>query len=222
MHADSQMKIAILGAGTMGPGLAQVFAAAGHEVALYSRTTQRLDQALSVLSTNLETFVQHGLLAADSLPDTIARISLTQSLQQAGAGADLVVESIAENLEAKRRLFEELDAICPAGALFTSTTSYLNIFAVVPPRRLPKTVIAHWFAPPHIIPLVEVVKGPQTDGETVEQGRGPAKRRRQGAGRHGEVRARLLREPSLADHRPRGLLSARQRLHDASGSSIWP
>jgi 3-hydroxybutyryl-CoA dehydrogenase len=168
VNADSQKKIAILGAGTMGPGLAQVFAAAGHEVALYSRTTERLDQALSVLSTNLATFVEHGLLPADSLPGVLARISRTQSVQQAGAGADLVIESIAENLEAKRRLFEELDAICPADALFTSNTSYLDIFAVVPPRRLPRTVIAHWFAPPHIVPLVEVVKGPQTDRETVD------------------------------------------------------
>ncbi len=71
-------------------------------------------------------------------------------------------------MDAKKALYEELDAICPERTIITSNTSYLNIYEVSPPRRLPQTVIAHWFAPPHIVPLVEVVKGPETAQDTVD------------------------------------------------------
>jgi 3-hydroxybutyryl-CoA dehydrogenase len=160
-------KVAVVGAGTMGPGLAQVFASAGHPVSLYSRTAATLERALSVAASNMETFVRHGLLAAESVPDVLTRISPTQSLEEAGSEASLVIESIAESLEAKRLVFEEMDRACPADAVFASNTSYLNIFEVVPERRLPRTIIAHWFAPPQIIPLVEVVRGSETSPETV-------------------------------------------------------
>jgi 3-hydroxybutyryl-CoA dehydrogenase len=102
------------------------------------------------------------------VPDVLARISPTRSLEEAGTGASLVIESIAENMDAKRACFTELDGACPDETIFTSNTSYLNIYEVVPERRLPRTVVAHWFAPPQIIPLVEVVKGPQTSAETVD------------------------------------------------------
>jgi len=152
----------------MGPGLAQVFACAGHPVSLYSRSEATLDKAMSVAAANMETFTRHDLLSADDVAAALARITPTQSLEEAGAGASLVIESIAENLEAKRACFQVLDTTCPDDAIFTSNTSYLNIYEVVPERRLPNTVIAHWFAPPHIIPLVEVVRGEKTSDETVE------------------------------------------------------
>jgi 3-hydroxybutyryl-CoA dehydrogenase len=161
-------KVAVVGAGTMGPGLAQVFACAGHPVSLYSRSEATLEKAMPVAAANMETFARHGLLSADDVPAALMRISPTQSLAEAGAGASLVIESIAENLEAKRLVFDELDVVCPTDAIFTSNTSYLNIFEVVPARRLPRTLVAHWFAPPQIVPLVEVVKGPKTAPETVE------------------------------------------------------
>jgi 3-hydroxybutyryl-CoA dehydrogenase len=161
-------KVAVVGAGTMGPGLAQVFACAGHPVSLYSRSEATLEKAMSVAAANMETFARHGLLSADDVPAALMRISPTQSLAEAGAGASLVIESIAENLEAKRLVFDELDEVCPTDTIFTSNTSYLNIFEVVPARRLPRTLVAHWFAPPQIVPLVEVVKGPKTAPETVE------------------------------------------------------
>ena len=167
MDVKDVNKVAVVGAGTMGPGLAQVFASAGHPVSLYSRTAATLERALSVAASNMETFVRHGLLAAESVPDILTRISPTQSLEEAGSEASLVIESIAESLEAKRLVFEEMDRACPADAVFASNTSYLNIFEVVPERRLPRTIIAHWFAPPQIIPLVEVVRGSETSPETV-------------------------------------------------------
>ena len=168
MKLDDIKKVAIIGAGTMGPGLAQVFATAGYDVSLYSRKAETLEKALSVVRANLGTFVEHGMVPAGDVEDIVARIKPTQSVEEAGTGADLIIESIAEKVDAKRAVFEELDKICPEGAIFTSNTSYLHIFELVPERRLPDTIIAHWFAPPHIIPLVEVVKGPETSQETVD------------------------------------------------------
>ena len=168
MDVNDVKKVAVMGAGTMGPGLAQVFASAGHPVSLYSRSAATLENALSVAASNMETLVRHGLLAAGSVPDILARISPTLSVEEAGSEASLVIESVAESLEAKRLVFEELDRACPAHTVFASNTSYLNIFGVVPERRLPQTIIAHWFAPPQIIPLVEVVGGPDTSPETVQ------------------------------------------------------
>jgi 3-hydroxybutyryl-CoA dehydrogenase len=160
-------KVAVIGAGTMGPGLAQVFATAGHAVSLFSRSRETLDSALSVVAANLGTFVRHGLVEAEAVPVILARITPSTSVTEAGDGAFLVLETVAERLEAKREVFAELDGSCPEDALITSNTSYLDIFRVVPERRLPRTVIAHWFAPPHIVPLVEVVKGERTSPETV-------------------------------------------------------
>ena len=162
--------------------------------------------------------MRHGLLADGDVPAVLARIAPTTSLVEAAAGASLVVEGIAEDLDVKRAVFAELDAYCPDGALFTSTTSYLDIFRVVPERRLPTTVIAHWFAPPHIVPLVEVVRGERTSDETVDCGGRAARAPRQDARRHGPVRARVLRQPPSPQHRARGLLPARQRLHDAGAA----
>ena len=168
MDLESVNKIAVVGAGTMGPGLAQVFASAGHPVALYSRSGETLEKALSITAVNLETFVRNGLLPAEDVAAILARITPTRSLAEAGLDASLVIETIAENVDAKRAVFAELDDVCPEDTVFTSNTSYLDIYDLVPERRLPATVIAHWFAPPQIIPLVEVVKGAGTSQETVD------------------------------------------------------
>jgi 3-hydroxybutyryl-CoA dehydrogenase len=162
-------KIALFGAGTMGPGIAQVFAVAGFEVAMYDvRKKDALDSALSVVRSNLDTFVERGLLSNENRENALQRIIPTESFEDAAEEADVVVESIVEKKDAKKELYDRLNAVCPARTIFTSNTSALNIYDVMPAERLPKTVIAHWFAPPHIIPLVEVVLGPNTSRDTVD------------------------------------------------------
>lgn len=168
MKAEDVQKVAIFGAGTMGPGLAQVFATAGYDVTMYSRKAETLQKAMSVAQANLATFVDNGLLAQGAVQEVLGRITMTQSLEEAGTDADFVIETIAEKMDAKRELYDALDSICPDRAIITSNTSYLNIYEVMPAARLPRTVIAHWFAPPHIVPLVEVVKGPETSQATVD------------------------------------------------------
>lgn len=152
----------------MGPGLAQVFATAGYDVSMYSRKEETLEKAMRVAKANLATFVENGLLAEDAVAGILARITTTQSVAEAAKDADFVIESIAEKLDAKKALYEELDGLLADDAIITSNTSYLDIYEVMPAGRLPNTVIAHWFAPPHIVPLVEVVKGPQTSQETTD------------------------------------------------------
>lgn len=152
----------------MGPGLAQVFATRGYGVVLYDLKASALEKGLSVARANMATFVTHGILSQSDMDAALQRISSTQSVAEAAADADLIVESITENVDAKKALFNELDQVCREDVVFTSNTSYLNIYELVPSRRLPWTIIAHWFAPPHIIPLVELVKGPQTSPETMD------------------------------------------------------
>ncbi len=168
MKPEEVKKVAIFGAGTMGPGLAQVFATAGHDVTMYSRKAETIEKAVRVAKANLATFVQQDMLRESDVPAILARITTTRSVEEAATEADFVIESIAEKMDAKKALYEELDAICPERTIITSNTSYLNIYEVMPARRLPQTVIAHWFAPPHIVPLVEVVKGPETAQDTVD------------------------------------------------------
>jgi 3-hydroxybutyryl-CoA dehydrogenase len=161
-------KIAVYGAGTMGPGLAQVFATAGYDVTMYSRKAETIAKAEGVLKANLATFVQHGIISKDMVEPTLARVTTTRSVAEAATDADLIIESIAENKDAKKVLYGELDEVCKEDTVFTSNTSYLNIYDIMPERRLPNTVIAHWFAPPQVIPLVEVVKGERTAQSTVD------------------------------------------------------
>ena len=168
MKMDEIRKVAVFGAGTMGPGLAQVFATKGYQVALCDISQQALDVACSVLHTNLDTFVANGLLTQEQAQAAFSNVRPTQSVEDAAHEADFVIECIVERKDAKKALYERLHALCPERTLFTSNTSYLNIFDVMCAERQSRTVIAHWFAPPHIIPLVEVVRGPQTSQATMD------------------------------------------------------
>jgi len=168
MKIDEIKKVAVFGAGTMGPGLAQVFATKGYRVALCDISQQALDVAVSVLRTNLDTFVANGLISEAEAECAQDAVTPTQLVEDAAREADLVIECIIERKDAKKDLYERLHALCPERTLFASNTSYLNIFDVMRPERQSRTVIAHWFAPPHIIPLVEVVRGPQTSQATMD------------------------------------------------------
>jgi len=160
-------RVAVFGAGTMGPGLAQMFAAGGYDVALYSRKAETLDKAMAMVRANLATIVEHGTLTQTAADQAVARIRPTQSVEEAAEGADFVLETIAENKDAKKHLYTELDAACPEHTIIASNTSSLNIFELMPAARLARAVCAHFFTPAHIIPLVEVVPGPETAPETM-------------------------------------------------------
>lgn len=168
MKVDDLGKVAVLGSGTMGPGIAQMFAQQGHQVTVWSKVPEEHLRAAKVVRTSLETFVEHRMLPPEAVGQVLARMTYSTDLESAVSDADLVVECIVENLAIKGELLQTLDALCKPEAVFASNTSFLNIFQVTPERRQSRSVIAHWFAPPQIMPLVEVVRGPQSSDETVE------------------------------------------------------
>lgn len=162
-------KIAVLGAGTMGAGIAQTYAMHGYEVFVYSRTQTTLERAREVIESGISLFAEEGLLEAGKLQETGTRLHYTTCLEEAAEGAWYAAETIAERPEEKRRLYEELDRLLPGPAVIASNTSYLNVFELIPPARQERAVIAHWIAPAHILPLVEVVRGPETSEETIKR-----------------------------------------------------
>lgn len=168
MKAVSQIKkVAVLGAGTMGPGIAFTYAAAGFDVCLYSRTEGTLSKAKSVLLGIADTFSEMQVMARQDAQAAINRITYTTAVSEAVDSAQLLVETIKEDIVAKQTIYAQADEFAPPEAIFASNTSELDIFSLMPERRKAKAVITHWFMPPHIVPLVEIVQGPETDSETI-------------------------------------------------------
>jgi 3-hydroxybutyryl-CoA dehydrogenase len=167
MQVKDVKKVAVFGAGTMGPGLALVFSTRGYEVSLYSRKQETLDKAVATAKGALSTLVAHGTLTLAEADRALALVHTTTSVAEAGRDADFVMETIAENKGAKTALYAELDGICPERTVFASNTSSLNVFELVPAARQANMVVAHFFAPAHIIPLAEVVPGPRTGPDIV-------------------------------------------------------
>ena len=161
-------RVMVVGAGTMGHSLAMVFAQTGdYEVDLVDIRQEILGKALQVIRSNLQTLKETRLITGKSIPGILGRIHPSTSLG-AAKRADLVIEAIDENPKAKKKLFVSLENLCPLRTIFASNTSYLNVFELAPAVRPSKMLITHWWAPPHLIPLVDVVKGPKTSTETVE------------------------------------------------------
>ncbi len=167
MKLEDIKKIAVLGAGTMGPGIAQNYAMGGYEVNLYTRSKETLDKAKVMLRTNVGTFVEEELLTDKQAEEVIGRISFTNDLAEAVKGVQFVQETVAEKPDVKKALFEEIDKLLPMGVIIVSNASSLNPFLYVPERRQPDFTTAHWYAPPQILPLVEVARGEKTTEETM-------------------------------------------------------
>jgi 3-hydroxybutyryl-CoA dehydrogenase len=169
MSAAEIKKITVVGPGMMGHAIAQEFASAGFEVKLSGRSDARLQEALQKIERNLKELAEWDIVAGDDVRPTLDRIETTTTLEEAGAGADLVVESIIEDLEVKQQLFKDLDRICPPHTLLASNTSSLlpsDLGAAT--RRPDRVLIAHYFNPPYLMPLVEIVRGKSTSDETID------------------------------------------------------
>ena len=160
--------VTIVGAGTMGHSLAQVFAQGGYNVWLNDIKDEILKRARSLIASNLKTLLELGIVKKGEESSTLNRIQMTTRLEEAAKNADLVIEAIIEDEPAKKEMFTKLDNICPKAAILASNTSYMDIFKFVQTKRPEKVLITHWFAPPHIVPLVEIVRGPKTSQETVD------------------------------------------------------
>ena len=152
-----ESRVAVLGAGVMGPGIAQVFAEHGFDVDLCDPSPQALERACATLGESLDLKVQLGLADRTAADQALSRVRTQTDSQEALVRADLVVEAVFENADVKRAVYEAVAARSAPHAVVWSNTSTMNVFELAPPALRPRLVVAHWFAPAHILPLVEVV-----------------------------------------------------------------
>lgn len=164
----AQDRIAVLGGGVMGPGIAQVFAEHGFQVDLCDIRDDAVARGMATLRESIQLKVELGLTPAAEAGAVLARVTPHVGIDVALAGARLVVEAISENREAKSALYRRIDEIGAPDTVVWSNTSTLNVFELAPDALRPRLVVAHWFAPPHILPLVEVVGGDATSAATVD------------------------------------------------------
>jgi 3-hydroxybutyryl-CoA dehydrogenase len=153
----------------VGHGLALHFAKAGYQVSLYSRTRQTLDKAIEGIEANLPALLEGQPNVEDKIKNIISRIETTTNLDEAVAEAAVVIESVAEDLKVKQDLFKELDRICSRDVILATNTSVISITAIASEARNRDRIVGtHFWFPPYLIPLVEVVKGKDTSDETME------------------------------------------------------
>jgi 3-hydroxyacyl-CoA dehydrogenase len=153
---------AVIGAGTMGGGIAMNFANAGIAVTVLDASAEALAKGLAVVRKNYESAVKKGKLSSADLESRCALISGTLAVQDL-SGADILVEAVFEDLEVKRRVFQQLDAVAKPGAILASNTSTLNIDTLAHGTKRPADVVGmHFFSPANVMRLIEIVRGRAT------------------------------------------------------------
>jgi 3-hydroxybutyryl-CoA dehydrogenase len=162
-------KVAVIGTGTMGPGIAQVFAQHGIEVRIFDIDHAKLSEARQTLAANLDLIYQAGQMSEKEMADTQSRIKDAFSLEAAVKDAELVIEVIPEVMELKTSLFSTLDEICGPAVILATNTSGLSITAMAEAITKPGRLVGmHWWNPPIIIPVIEIIKGAATDDGVVQ------------------------------------------------------
>lgn len=161
-------KVGVVGAGTMGSGIAQVFAQNGYEVFLYDSHSSQLEKAISLISKNLQRDVEKGRIDVLSKDKALTSIKMQTNLE-VFAEVDGVIEAINENLELKNQLFKNLESICNNDIVLASNTSSISITQIAAKRNFPERVVGmHFMNPVPAMKLVEIIKGLHTSAETVE------------------------------------------------------
>lgn len=159
--------ISVIGAGTMGNGIAHVFAMTGYPVALIDVSADALDRALATISRNLDRMVAKGTISEADKTATIARITLFTDLASGVQNADLVVEAATENMALKLDIFSKMDAAAPPHAILASNTSSISITKIAAATKRPAQVIGmHFMNPVPVMKLVEVIRGYATSDAT--------------------------------------------------------
>lgn len=159
--------VAVLGAGTMGHGVAQVCAAAGCDVCVYDIDEDAVAAGLTRIQRNLDQGIERGKVTAEERDGVLARLSSATAIADAVRGADLVIEAAPESMELKERIFAEVDAAAPDHAILATNTSSLSIGRIAGAVGDPTRFIGlHFFNPVHIMKLVEVVWGAETSDAT--------------------------------------------------------
>jgi 3-hydroxybutyryl-CoA dehydrogenase len=168
MLPENIQKITVIGAGFIGPGIAQVFASRGYSVCLADIKSEMLSRSQESIRNNLAQLAEAGVMAQSEIETTLQRISITQDTRYAVKDAGLVIEAVTENLGLKQNIFKELDGYCPAETILCTNTSVMSISEIASQAIHRERIVGtHFWNPPYLIPLVEVVKGKDTSDETL-------------------------------------------------------
>lgn len=169
MNTGGINKIVIAGPGVMGSSIAQIFSKYGYSVTLYGRSEKSLERGKTLISINQQTSVAEGELTENESKRIQKSISYTCDIG-CFADVDFVIETIVENLDAKKMLWTDISKIAPDDAIFTSNTSGLSITEIAKSVKKPERFAGmHWVNPPHIVPLVEVIRGEKTNDDTAKK-----------------------------------------------------
>ena len=169
MELSDIEQVGVVGGGTMGFGIAINFALGGYRTIICDLNDEILEQSTANIGSALNLFVEEELITEERAGDTVDRITTTTDLADVAKTSDFITEAIVERSQYKRELFNELDKLCPRHTIFASNTSGLVLSDFGSDvERQDKLVITHYFTPPHIVPGVEVAKGPGTSDETFD------------------------------------------------------
>jgi len=169
LSINDVQKVAIVGAGLMGHGIALEFSLAGYQVRLNDLTDDALEKAITRIHESLRMLQEHGVLRPGQAETMCENVQPTASLEATVSDAEFVIESIAENLEQKQAVFGQLDALCPAHAILATNSSSFMPSQLASATKRPERVLGtHYFNPPFLIPLVEIIRGPKTADATVQ------------------------------------------------------
>jgi 3-hydroxybutyryl-CoA dehydrogenase len=161
--------ITVIGAGTMGNGIAHVFAQAGFEVSLVDVEQSALEKALSIIGKNMERMVNKEKISMQDKDDALNRIASFTSIKKGAAAADLVIEAATENEKIKLDIFRELDEVCKADTILASNTSSISITKIAAVTQRPDKVIGmHFMNPVPVMKLVEIIKGYKTSEDVLK------------------------------------------------------
>ena len=162
-------KVAVIGSGMMGTGCAMVFAGAGHDVVLYDVIPEALSKVERNMRHDLTFLAERGLGRPEDVEPALARVSTTLDLDEAVAGADFVLEAVIEDLALKQRIFRDLDKKCGPEAVLATNTSVMSPTEIAgKAQRRERILGTHWWNPPFLIPLVEVVQTEETASWVVD------------------------------------------------------
>src|SRR6478609_3117586 len=162
-------KVLVCGAGLMGHGIAQVMAAAGHNVWIYEPELARAEAGRARIGANLERSVAKARITDEQRREQLGRINVAGSLSDAARNAELVIEAVFEDEKVKTELFKQIASSAPPTAVFASNTSSISITrlaAALPPERRGRFVGMHFFSPVPVMPLIELIRGAETDDAT--------------------------------------------------------
>ncbi len=163
-------KVAVIGAGTMGHGIAQVAAMAGHDTVLFDVDAAQLERALAGIEATLDKGVRLGKVEQSTRDEALARLSGTGALDEAVRGANLVIEAVPEAMALKRQIFAEVESAAPREAILATNTSSLSVTEMAAGLDAPGRFLGlHFFNPVHIMALVEIVKGERTEPDVIDR-----------------------------------------------------